>query len=163
MDIKVRQAKKEDIDRICEIDRRSFDHLWGRGVFEADLEDEMKALWVAEADGKILGYLDAFVLPSCNGEVLRIAADPEFRRQKVAHNLLNFMICYCNLIAAEKVLLEVNSENHAAIALYESFGFSEDGRREKYYDGKFDAILMSRTVSLDSRILQLDIEDGMYD
>lgn len=163
MDIKVRQAKKEDIDRICEIDRKSFNHLWARGTFEADLEDEMKAIWVAESDGKILGYLDAFVLPSVNGEILRIATDPEYRKQRVAHNLLNFMLCYCNLIAAEKMLLEVNSENEAAIALYKSFDFKEDGRREKYYDGKYDAILMSRTVSLESRVLQLDIEDGLYD
>ena len=163
MNIKVRQANTADLKRISEIDEKCFSKPWGISTFEADLDDEMKALWVAEADGKIAGYLDAFVLATCDGEVLRIATDPEFRRNKVAHNLLNFMLCYLNLNASPRIILEVRADNEAAIALYKSFGFNEDGIRPKYYDNSVDAVLMSRVVSIDTRVLQLDIEDGLYD
>ena len=163
MNIKVRSAEEKDIDRILEIDSASFSHPWSRDTFLADMDDDLKALWVAEADGTVAGYLDAFVMTTVDGEVLRIATHPDFRKQKIAHNLLNFMLCYCNLIASPKILLEVREDNAPAIALYKSFDFTEDGRRTKYYDNTTDAILMSRVVSIETRNLQLDIEDGLYD
>ena len=163
MNIKVRSAEKKDLDRILEIDSASFSHPWSRETFLADIDDDLKALWVAEADGVVAGYLDAFVMTTVDGEILRIATDPAFRQKMIAHNLVNFMLCYCNLIASPKILLEVREDNVPAIALYKSFGFAEDGRRAKYYDNSVDAILMSRVVSIETRNIQLDIEDGLYD
>lgn len=163
MNIKVRSAEEKDIDRILEIDAAAFSHTWRRDTFIADIDDELKALWVADADGVVAGYLDAFVMPTVDGEILRIAVHPDFRKKKIAHNLVNFMLCYCNLIAAPKILLEVREDNAPAIALYKSFDFEEDGRRTKYYDNTVDAILMSRVVSIETGNIQLDIEDGLYD
>jgi len=163
MEIKVRKAEEKDIQRIMEIDGLCFHTSWSQKTFSDDLEDDLKALWVAEAEGKIFGYLDAFVMPTLDAEVLRIATDPEKRRCGIAHNLLNFMICYCNLIASSRVLLEVRADNEAAIALYESFDFGRDGIRQKYYDNSVDAVLMSREVSIETSNMQLDIEDGLYD
>ena len=41
--------------------------------------------------------------------------------------------------------LEVRPSNTAAIALYESFGFTERGRRHNYYDlPKEDALILTR-------------------
>jgi len=170
MNIKVRKAEEKDIERILEIDGAAFSHPWTKETFSEDLDDDLKAVWVAELsdddigiNGVIAGYLDSFVMPTVEAEVLRIACDEKYRRKGIAHNLLNFMLCYCNLIAAPKILLEVREDNAPAIALYKSFNFAEDGRRKKYYDNSVDAILMSRVVSIETRNLQLDIEDGLYD
>lgn len=163
MDIKVRSAEEKDIEKIMEIDSAAFSHPWSKETFLSDMDDDLKALWVAEADGTVAGYLDAFVMPTVDGEILRIASHPDFKRKKIAHNLVNFMLCYCNLIASPKILLEVREDNEPAIALYKSFNFEEDGRRAKYYDNTVDAILMSRVVSIETRNMQLDIEDGLYD
>lgn len=156
MDIKVRQAKIEDLDRIAQIEELCFDKAWNRDSLEKSLDDEMNAMWVAETKEGIAGYLLAFCITGVNAEIYRIATDPKFRRNKVAHNLLNFMFCYCNLMAVEKILLDVNVNNAAAISLYKSFDFEEDGFRPKYYDNKDDALLMSRTVSIETKPLNLD-------
>ena len=43
------------------------------------------------------------------------------------------------------VTLEVRPSNHAAIALYEGFGFEVVGRRKNYYDKPSeDALLMTK-------------------
>ena len=42
--------------------------------------------------------------------------------------------------------LEVSEQNEVAISLYSKFGFEKVGLRKKYYDGKFDAILMSKKL-----------------
>jgi len=156
MEIKVRQATTKDLDRIADIEQLCFDKPWTRDSLEKSLDDEMNAMWVAETKDGIAGYLLAFCAVSINAEIYRIATDPKFRRNKVAHNLLNFMLCYCNLQANEKILLDVNVNNKAAISLYKSFNFEEDGIRPKYYDGKDDALLMSRTVSIETKPLNLE-------
>lgn len=156
MDIKVRKAEEKDLERISEIEKLCFDKPWTKEMVESSFSDDMNALWVADTAEGIAGYLLAFCMPTVNAEIYRIATDPQFRRNKVAHNLINFMLCYCNLIGAEKILLEVNANNIPAIELYKSFNFLEDGRREKYYDNKDDAILMSRVVTLEMKPLGLD-------
>lgn len=154
MEIKVRQAEEKDIDRIFEIEKLSFSHPWTKEMLSDSLDNEMNAIWVADTKDGIAGFLIAFCIPTVNAEICDIAVDPAFRRQKVAHNLINFMLCYCNLIAAEKVLLEVNVNNSNAIALYKSFDFVEDGIRPKYYEGKEDALLMSRVVTLEMKPIE---------
>jgi [ribosomal protein S18]-alanine N-acetyltransferase len=47
---------------------------------------------------------------------------------------------------AQRLFLEVRPSNPGAIALYESEGFNEIGRRPRYYpahDGREDAIVMA--------------------
>ena len=156
MEIKVRKAEQKDLERIAEIESLCFEKPWTKEMVESSFDDEMNAIWVADTPNGIAGYLLAFCMPTVSSEIYRIATDPKFRRNKVAHNLINFMLCYCNLIGSEKILLDVNVNNAPAIALYKSFDFLEDGTRPKYYDNKDDALLMSRTVSIESKPLNLD-------
>lgn len=156
MEIKVRKAEEKDLERIAEIESLCFEKPWTKEMVENSFDDEMNALWVADTPDGIAGYLLAFCMPTVTAEIYRIATDPKFRRNKVAHNLINFMFCYCNLIGVEKILLDVNANNAPAIALYKSFDFLEDGRREKYYDNTDDAILMSRVVTLEMKPLNLE-------
>lgn len=160
MNIKVRQAEEKDLKRIAEIEAQSFDHPWTLEMIKESLDNEMNIIWVADAiDGDkkdVAGFLIAFCIPAVNAEICDIAVDPRFRRNKVAHNLINYMLCYCNLIAVEKILLDVNVNNAGAIALYKSFDFIEDGIRPKYYENKDDAILMSRVVTVELKPLDLD-------
>ena len=44
----------------------------------------------------------------------------------------------------DSISLEVNEVNKPAINLYDKYGFEIVGRRKKYYDGKYDAIIMTK-------------------
>ena len=46
----------------------------------------------------------------------------------------------------EKISLEVNEENKVAIHLYENNGFEKIGIRKKYYNGKNNAIIMTKVL-----------------
>jgi ribosomal-protein-alanine N-acetyltransferase len=51
-----------------------------------------------------------------------------------------------------RVFLDVAADNVAALALYESLGFAEVGRRKSYYarglDPRMDAIMMARDIGV---------------
>jgi len=85
--------------------------------------------------------------------VLNLLVRPTSRRQGIAGQLLRAALQRAEREGAIRCLLEVRAGNGAALALYRSLGFVEDGRRTGYYPGiagREDAVLMS--VTLPARI-----------
>ena len=66
------------------------------------------------------------------------------RNEGIASDLLSYIIRKLNV---NKINLEVNANNKAAIRIYKDFGFEENGVRKNYYNNNTeDAILMSLTL-----------------
>lgn len=66
-------------------------------------------------------------------EILTLAVDPRFRRHGLAQTLLCKTSTHFAELGVERLFLEVDAENDAAIALYEKHGFTAVGRRRNYY------------------------------
>ena len=76
-------------------------------------------------------------------EIIQITVHPDHRRKGHGRILLEEFI---DGVGATICRLEVRADNTAARALYERFGFIQDGIRANYYDddrGRSDAVLMS--------------------
>ncbi|NDR55938.1 ribosomal protein S18-alanine N-acetyltransferase [Aliiruegeria sabulilitoris] len=83
-------------------------------------------------------------------ELLTIAVTPA--RQRVGHGR-QLLLAYedeARIRGAKTSFLEVSAENKAARALYESFGYTQVGRRKEYYRAptgeRIDAIVYSRRL-----------------
>lgn len=107
-------------------------------------------VWVARspADGVPLGF--ALVWRAADElELLDLAVDPAVRRQGIARLLLRTLTEAGRAAGAAFVLLEVRQSNRAALALYESFGFSRtDVRRAYYSDNGEDAVVMRLNLAI---------------
>lgn len=78
--------------------------------------------------------------------LLNIAVDPGWQGQGLGRRLLMEVMDICRAEGVKRMLLEVRASNLRAQQLYESLGFSQDGRRRGYYPGKEereDALLFS--------------------
>ena len=62
-------------------------------------------------------------------EVLTLVVAPAFRRSGVARKLMQWAIKATHEGGAERLVLEVSEQNHAARALYFGLGFFEIGQR----------------------------------
>ncbi len=98
----------------------------------------------------VFGFIDergGFVL-------LRVAADEAeiltigvtARRQGIATRLMGDAIGKAAEAGAAVMHLEVAAGNAPARGLYESLGFTQTGRRAKYYANGDDAVLLSRRL-----------------
>lgn len=102
--------------------------------------------WVAEIGGAVAGFL-VTRLVATDLEVLNLATGVEFRRRGVATALVAKCLEASRERGADKAFLEVRESNHAAISLYERFGFNVSGLREQYYRNPLeDAVLMTRVL-----------------
>lgn len=85
---------------------------------------------VADAHGRIAGFLVSRQLAEGESEVLNLAVTPEFRRQGVGRALLESFLAE----ARGEVYLEVRESNLVAREFYKSMGFREFSNRPEYYD-----------------------------
>ena len=120
-------------------------------VYEVTRTGDLFLVTVLSGQRQIGRCKGALVDAHLNGAVVKAMAlgavftEPEYRRRGIAAKLLQV---FCDFAAAHHLAfltLEVRPSNAAAIALYESFGFTERGRRRNYYDlPKEDALILTR-------------------
>jgi ribosomal protein S18 acetylase RimI-like enzyme len=95
-------------------------------VMRGFLESEDVTSWIAERDGEPVGFALADT-PAAYGELadlVAIAVDARHRRAGVGRALLSHVIAACEERKGLSLLiLTVADDNHAAIALFRSFGF----------------------------------------
>ena len=75
-------------------------------------------------------------------EILTLAVLPDARRQGLGRDLLRAAMRRAAETDARTMFLEVAEDNGAARRLYTSQGFTEVGRRKRYYANGDDALVM---------------------
>ena len=132
-----------DLPSVMEIDALSLPRPWSAAIWRGELGSPYGLYLVIEDRGEVSGHIGVrHVLGELH--ITTIAVKPGYRRRGHARALIGAALAaYPD---ASHVHLEVRPTNVAALALYESLGFRETGRRPRYY-GDEDALLM--TLSLD--------------
>ncbi len=153
--VKVRGARREDIDRIVEIER-SWVHLshWSIDAYRRLVnEDSFTSSFVAESedpDGSlsIVGFV-IFHLAENISEIYNIAVDEGHARSGIGTFLLQAVIESVLVDGARKLMLEVRKSNAGAIKFYRRFKFMIVGERTDYYSNPVeDAFVMERDLRL---------------
>ncbi len=132
-----------DLPFAMEIDALSLPRPWSAAIWRGELSSPYGLYLVIEDRGEVFGQIGVrHVLGELH--ITTIAVRPEYRRRGHARALIGAALAA--FPDASHVHLEVRPTNVEAIALYESLGFRETGRRPRYY-GDEDAVLM--TLNLD--------------
>jgi len=144
--LRLRPARAQDLKDILEIERLSFPSPWSTVHFYAELYKDYAHLWVAELDGKVVGYVCFWIIAG-EAHLANIAVHPSFRRKGIGSFLLKTVLRFLKRRQVDRLLLEVRVSNKAARKFYEKFGFRKDGLRRSYYqDTGEDAVLMSKKL-----------------
>ncbi|KAE9063726.1 hypothetical protein PF005_g29271 [Phytophthora fragariae] len=96
---------------------------------------------VLAVDGAVHGYI-LFRRNGTEGHIDRIAVAESQRRRGLGRRLLQFAVATLRTSRAAMLLLEADTANVGAIALYESQGFARATIRADYYKPGRDALLM---------------------
>lgn len=143
---RIRAMAGGDIDRILEIERRSFVSPWTRGMFRETISSPISTSFIVETNIHLLGYI---MLYSLGGEahILNLAVHPDHRRKGYASWLVGYTIDYCKNMGVYDFFLEVRESNSNAQGLYRKYGFEFIGRRKRYYtETNEDALVMQLSL-----------------
>ena len=131
-DIYLEDMQHKDVEEVVLIESAVYTHPWTRGNFVDALHNDLTAKVARLKTGHIVGY---FVHMSVLDEahLLTIAVHSAYQRQGLGRFLLMQLQNNAKNNGLLIVFLEVRTSNLAAIALYESCGFVQVGRRKGYY------------------------------
>ena len=135
----------DHIPSIAALEKICFSRPWSERMLAEELENQCAAFLTAVDDnGEVLGYAGLLVAAD-EGYITNVAVFPQHRRKGIAAKLLQVFCDFATAHHLAFLTLEVRPSNEVAIALYESFGFTERGRRRNYYDlPKEDALILTR-------------------
>jgi ribosomal-protein-alanine N-acetyltransferase len=136
-----------DVDAVLAIESASFASPWSREQFLQELaSDASFCLAACAAGGLVAGFVCLmFAADECT--IMDIAVASDMRGQGVGRRLMEMTLAECRQRQSRFIHLEVRVSAAPAIALYRSFGFTEAGRRTRYYRDGEDALIMTRIIS----------------
>jgi ribosomal protein S18 acetylase RimI-like enzyme len=125
------------------------------GAWDADWVARVLALPGAFAavaeEGEPLGF--ALCLPAGEAtDLVAIGVVPQRRRRGVGRRLLEHCLARAAAAGAARLMLEVAADNASAAAFYRAAGFTEVGRRPRYYragpgGAPRDALILAKSLS----------------
>ena len=154
LEVRIRKARKGDIDRIIDIER-SWHHLshWSIDSYYRLLNDDsFTSSFVAEIEtedgrSRIVGFV-IFHIAADASEIYNIAVENSHARSGIGKQLMSAAIHESKRRKASKVVLEVRKSNTPAINFYLKFNFTIAGERKNYYSSPIeDAYVMELKVS----------------
>ena len=146
-------TSQQVLAQLAQIESKLFVHdAWSAAQINSLLAQPFNHIIYAtdELNQRLVGYCfysDIFE----DAEILKIGTCRDYQQQGIASQLLTAMAQMCQVAGAERVLLEVREDNHAAIAFYQKHGFEQIAVRKNYYDNhdmtKTHALIMQRTLN----------------
>lgn len=147
----VRSAGPGEVDAIAALEAEAFPlDPWSAGLIGDGVAGRTPtvAVFVAEAAGGFAGYAVVSVV-DIDAELQRIAVADEHRLQGIASGLLAAVRAHAHGAGAERLLLEVREDNLSARAFYARHGFTDLGRRPRYYRDGATALVLSAPVTME--------------
>ena len=146
--IQVSCFKAEHLDAVLELEQLCFpEDPWSRASFEQELSNPLSVFLIAidEDTNQLVGYGGIWLMYDA-GNITNIAVHPAYRREGIGSKLLELLTEVCQESGMETITLEVRESNLPARALYERRGFVLCGVRKNYYQGKENAMIMTKEL-----------------
>ncbi|RLG73447.1 MAG: ribosomal-protein-alanine N-acetyltransferase [Thermoprotei archaeon] len=147
MALKIRPARKDDIDRIFKIETLSFKEPYPKGLLYIYLKLTPELFLVIEKNGKVIGYIIGLLKTNKLGHIVSLAIDPEERRKGYGTLLLKKLLEKFKELGVCKVRLEVRVSNRPAINLYSKHGFKIAYIIKRFYLNGEDAYVMVKDLN----------------
>lgn len=149
----MRKAEPTDIPAVMRINLDTLPENYPEYFFRQIQERYAEAFFVAEKEGKVIGYIMCRMEGGISnfglrwvrrGHIVSVAVLQEYRRQNIASELIKHSMKTLETVyGAKEVILEVRISNHAAVKLYDKLRFKRIRTLSTYYRNGEDAQLMA--------------------
>jgi [ribosomal protein S18]-alanine N-acetyltransferase len=146
----IEPGRGADAEALAKLHAAGFYRGWPRDDFASYLAGGDTPVYVAcDMKRRIAGFVMLRNLGD-DVELITVAVEPKWRGKGIGRALLRATFADLMMSPARRMVLEVATDNPAAIALYSREGFTEIARRDGYYaraDGKpATALVMARDL-----------------
>ena len=140
--VSVRPLERDDIEAVVAIESHE-PSAWNSSLVSDELRHKDAVLLVACIDTTVVGWCCGRAQLD-EAELFKITVLPQYRRRAVGTELFAVLQEQLRKAGASRLYLEVRSKNEAAVSFYQRAGFTQVGRRIRYYSRPSDDALTFR-------------------
>ncbi len=146
--ITYRDANSMDIPVLVSLDRELFPYSpWSSGQYREEISAPTRRFIVAVDEGlSVIGYAGVFAPGGAEADILTVGVISKYRGQGIARELMAGITKWAIDQGSIAMMLEVKTDNAAAIGLYESLGYSKLNIRKDYFGSGLDALVMRKEL-----------------
>ena len=137
----------QDLDEVILLESYNPDTLWSKNMFIEEMRNPFGYCFVMKLQDqcrqRVIGFV-CFRNVAEESELFNICVHPDFRQLGAGKRLMGFYIDFSRRRGIKTFHLEVHSSNQPAIRLYQVFSYESSGMRKAFYQGKCDALRMTR-------------------
>jgi [ribosomal protein S18]-alanine N-acetyltransferase len=146
--ITYRDANSIDIPVLVSLDKELFPYSpWSSGQYREEISAPTRRFIVAVDEGlSVIGYAGVFAPGGAEADILTVGVIAQHRGQGIARQLMAGITKWAIDQGSIAMMLEVKTDNAAAISLYESLGYSKLNIRKDYFGSGLDALVMRKEL-----------------
>ena len=146
--ITYRDANSMDIPVLVSLDKELFPYSpWSSGQYREEISAPTRRFIVAVDEGlSVIGYAGVFAPGGAEADILTVGVIAQHRGQGIARELMAGITKWAINQGSIAMMLEVKTDNAAAISLYESLGYSKLNIRKDYFGTGLDALVMRKEL-----------------
>jgi ribosomal-protein-alanine N-acetyltransferase len=145
--VTIQKMDIQDLDEVLSIESPGSGALWSKNMFIEEMRNPFAYCFVMKIQDRskqrVIGFI-CFRNLGEESELLNICVHSDYRQLGAGKKLMEFYVEFGSRKGITTFHLEVHSSNHSAIRLYQLFSYESSGMRKNFYQGKFDALLMTR-------------------
>ena len=147
--ITYREANAFDLPVFVSLDKELFPYSpWSASQYKEEFSSPTRHFFVAlDQEESIIGYAGVFAPGHTEADILTVGVVPNHRGQGIAKALMALLTDWANAQGSTAMMLEVKTDNHEAIGLYESLGYLKLNVRKDYFGAGLDAQVMRLELS----------------
>jgi ribosomal-protein-alanine N-acetyltransferase len=147
--ITYRDANSMDIPVLVSLDKELFPYSpWSSGQYREEISAPTRRFIVAVDEGlSVIGYAGVFAPGGAEADILTVGVISQHRGQGIARELMAGITKWAIDQGSIAMMLEVKTDNAAAISLYESLGYSKLNIRKEYFGSGLDALVMRKELA----------------
>jgi ribosomal-protein-alanine N-acetyltransferase len=147
--VTIQKMDIQDLDEVISIESSYPGAPWSKSMFAEEMRNPFAACFVMKIEDRplqrVIGFI-CFRSVAEESELLNICVHSDYRQLGAGRKLMEFYVEFSRRRGIKTFHLEVHSSNHSAIRLYRMFSYEASGMRKKFYQGRFDALLMTKRV-----------------
>ena len=146
--ITYRDANSMDIPVLVSLDKELFSYSpWSSGQYREEISAPTRRFIVAVDEGQsVIGYAGVFAPGGAEADILTVGVIAQHRGQGIARQLMAGITKWAIDQGSIAMMLEVKTDNAAAISLYETLGYSKLNIRKDYFGTGLDALVMRKEL-----------------
>lgn len=136
------------VSQVAQLEKICFSDPWSENSIASELNNALSFWLVAVEEDTVAGYIGSQTVMG-ETDMMNVAVHPDYRRRGIGEQLVNCLVEELKKRQSRSLTLEVRASNLPAQKLYEKLGFSEIGRRPRYYrNPKEDALILRKEWEL---------------